>query len=490
MLFVNIFAYFLYIILIIGVILVILSDDGDSGRKLAWILVIAVLPAIGLILYLAFGVNYRGHWYFNKMHIRAVNALEGGIGSEKREAVFGEGDISKVREDFRPLAALLRSGGLTVTSGNDIEIITEGQRKFALLVSDIENAKEYIHVEYFHFGDDRSSTVIKELLMKKAAEGVKVRFLYENIANFPIRSRYYNDMKRAGVEVLKFTNPRAHLLNLVTKLNYRNHRKIVIVDGRVGYTGGMNINDHYFNLWRDTHLRVCGDAVASLQHTFLDSWLTAGGVPDRPIDEFFPLGFPSDNAAHRPDPPIPAIHDVLLQILPDEPDGNWPMIQLSYEWAVNNARKYIYLQTPYFVPPEPILNALKAAALRGVDVRVMVPRNTDNMLLRPANRSYYGECLDAGVRIYLYDKVFIHSKTFVCDDYLSSVGTANLDFRSFNINYEVNTYIYSESAAVANKGIFLHDTASCQELSRWEWNTRPWISRPLERLMRLFSPLL
>lgn len=531
----------LYVLLILSVFTVILVDKGDSGRKFAWLLIIAVLPVVGLALYLMFGINYRHHWIFNRRHQRYRDIFEAGTTPELNRILFGHSNEERIREEFRPLARLLGAENYpSVTSGNDIEIITSGQRKFDLLREDILAAKESIHIEYFHFGNDKGSKAIKRLLMQKAMEGVKVRFLYENIANFPIASAYYNDMRKAGVEVVKFTNPRMHVLDLATKLNYRNHRKIVVIDGKIGYTGGMNINDHYFRQWRDTHMRVTGDAVAVLQYTFLDSWLTGGGTIDKAMIDFYPMAkkpvtesYSSTTGPSHPvtEPTIsvtepvevpemtrglrtvastgsatketgsaagetdfhathPTLKGKLIQIVPDEPDLPLPILQLSYEWALQHAREYIYLQTPYFVPTEPVMDALKTAALCGVDVRLMLPEVADNILMRPANRAYYEEALQAGVRIFLRQGEFIHAKTFVCDDYLSSIGSANLDFRSFAINYEVNSYIYDEETAVMNKGIFMFDIRQCRELTLEEWNRRPWYSRILESLMRLFAPLL
>lgn len=526
----------LYILLILSVFTIILVDRGDSGRKFAWLLVIAVLPVVGLVLYLMFGINYRHHWIFNRRHQRYRDIFEAGTTPELNRILFGHDNESAIREEFRPLAKLLGAESYpSVTSGNDVEIITSGQRKFDLLREDILAAKDSIHIEYFHFGNDKGSKAIKRLLMQKAREGVKVRFLYENIANFPIASAYYNNMRKAGVEVVKFTNPRMHVLDLATKLNYRNHRKIVVIDGKIGYTGGMNINDHYFRQWRDTHMRITGDAVAVLQYTFLDSWLTGGGTIDKEMIEFYPMakktvtepvevtarehkalnsvastgsatretGLATGNAGSatgendlstEQEIDFRATHQTLrnklVQIVPDEPDLPLPILQLSYEWALQHAKKYIYLQTPYFVPTEPVMDALKTAALCGVDVRLMLPEVADNLLMRPANRAYYEEALQAGVRIFLRKGEFIHAKTFVCDDYLSSIGSANLDFRSFAINYEVNSYIYDEETALMNKGIFLYDLHQCRELTLEEWNRRPWYSRLLESLMRLFAPLL
>ncbi|HBH08533.1 MAG TPA: hypothetical protein DDX40_03935 [Rikenellaceae bacterium] len=531
-----------YFLLILSVFTVILVDKGDSGRKFAWLLIIAVLPVVGLVLYFMFGINYRHHWIFNRRHQRYRDIFEAGTTPELNRILFGHDNVSAVKEEFRPLARLLGADSYpSVTSGNDVEIITSGQRKFDLLREDILAAKESIHIEYFHFGNDKGSKEIKRLLMQKAREGIKVRFLYENIANFPIASAYYNNMRKAGVDVVKFTNPRMHVLDFATKLNYRNHRKIVVIDGKIGYTGGMNINDHYFRQWRDTHLRMTGDAVAVLQYTFLDSWLTGGGTIDKPMIDFYPMvkkpapateteasatepktlvaepvevtgcanhiqdnvnsmvGEPcrtAGSATGDADSEIdfhathPILKGKLMQIVPDEPDLPLPILQMSYEWALQHAKKYIYLQTPYFVPTEPVMDALKTAALCGVDVRLMLPEVADNLLMRPANRAYYEEALQAGVRIFLRKGEFIHAKTFVCDDYLSSIGSANLDFRSFAINYEVNAYIYDEQTARMNKGIFMYDLRQCHELTLEEWNARPWYSRILESFMRLFAPLL
>ena len=473
----------LYILLVVTVGIVILIDTGDAAFREAF----------------AREAKRQGKAtkeLFQRMSIDFVRI-------ETHDSV--EEDI---REDFRPLARLMaRENYPAVSSGNDFEIITSGERKFELLSKDILEATESIHIEYFHFGNDESSRKIKDLLMQKAREGIKVRFLYENLANFPISSRYYADMKKAGVEIVKFTNPRMHILDFVNKVNYRNHRKVVVIDGKIGYTGGMNINDHYFKKWRDTHLRITGNAVASLQYTFLDSWLTGQGSIDRPMAEYYPMVTAGQHIAAvttgqhiasvttgQPAAPSKSVHktlrDKLVQLVPDEPDLPYPILQYSYEWAIHHARTYIYFQTPYFVPPEPVLNALKSAAMSGVDVRLMVPEVADNILMRPANRAYYDEILRAGVRLFLKQGEFIHSKTFVCDDYLSSIGSANMDARSFDLNYEINSYIYDEETALLNRRIFMSDLEECRELTLAEWSRRPWYARLIQSVIRLFAPLL
>lgn len=515
----------LFGLLILGIVLVVIADDGDPGRKLAWLLVITFIPVLGIILYLLFGINLRHHWIFDRKHARFRSLFEKEASPRLLQILYGTDTLSEVKEYYRQFSTMLGTmPSCAVTDGNDFELITEGSRKFELLMADLAAAKHSIHMEYFHFGNDDSSKCIKELLMAKAREGVKVRFIHENIANLPISSKYYENMRKAGVEVVKFTNPRQHVLDMATRLNFRDHRKIVIIDGRIGYTGGMNINNHYFKEWRDTHMRITGKAVATLQYLFLDAWLTGGGAIDKPLIEFFPQAqmqegsskgigpdfrqddnmetadnrVTAENAAPAlQDAPehieINAVHPVLknklMQIVPDEPSRVFPILQFSYEWFLLHSKKYIWLQTPYFVPTEPVMHALKAAALCGVDVRLMLPRRADNIFMRPANKAYYSEALDAGVKIFLKNQ-FIHAKTFVCDDYVTSIGTANLDYRSFDIDYEVNSYIYDEETAIYYKRIFQSDLDDCREITKEEWDKRPYYKTLIDNIFRLFAPLL
>ena len=464
-------------LLIGGSFFVIIVDKGDPGRKLAWLLVITFLPVLGLILYLCFGVNFRHHWIFNRRHKRYRDAFLAGTDEHLNRLLFQPCGMDRLPEKYRPLSRLLGSEShLQMTEVDELQIITKGSWKFCLLMEDLRAARESIHMEYFHFGNDAGSRAIKEVLMQKAREGVEVRFINENIANFPISSLYYDDMKKAGVEVQKFTNPRSHLLNLVTLLNYRDHRKIVVIDGRIGYTGGMNINDKYFLHWRDTHLRLTGGAAASLQYLFLDSWLISGGSLKRPVKDYFPA---IERSGGR-----------LVQIVPDSPQAENPILQLGYEWVLHHAKEYIWLQTPYFVPPEPVLDALKTAAIGGTDVRLMLPAVSDNFFMKIANRLYFKELTEAGVKIYLRRGEFMHCKTFVCDDDLCSVGTANLDYRSFDINYEVDAFIFDRDAALECKEIFLKDLEQCDLVTEETIRSGRWHHRIGEGLIGLFAPLL
>lgn len=469
----------LYAILVITTLAVILADSGDYNRKVGWILVIALFPGVGVILYIMFGINQRHHHIFNRRHRRYMDKFSAEADGRLTSLLFSDSFLSEVREDFRPLAKLHAMDKYpAVSGGNSFEIITSGKRKFELLLRDLENARESIHMEYFHFGMDKGSKAVRELLIRKASEGVKVRFLNENIANLPILPYYYNRMRRSGVEVVGFTTPKKHLVNLITRLNYRNHRKIVVIDGRIGYTGGMNINDHYFLKWRDTHLRIEGNAVASLQYIFLDSWLTSGGTIDRKMTEYYPML------------DTPPKEGKLMQVVPDEPDGKWPVLMMSYEWLLANAKDYVYLQTPYFVPPIQLQDAMRSAALRGVDVRLMVPAKPDTFFMGELNRGAYKECLEAGVKIYERGGEFMHCKTIVCDDYLSCIGSANLNSRSFNIDYEVNTYIYDSPTALRCKEIFFEDLSVSREVPLQEVLATPYWKRLLQGFLRLFSSIV
>lgn len=475
----NHIVSFLLLLIIIGSLLVIITDERDSGKKISWILVIVFIPVVGIILYIMFGFDIRRSREYNTRKRDFLKFFHSRSDAGTRQMLFGNYAAKKVRQEYQELITLLsKSNGTSVTDNNSIEIITSGKRKFEALTQDILNAKHHIHVEYFLFKKDKGSKMIKQLLMQKAKEGVKVRFIYENIANINIRPKYYKEMRKAGVEVVSFTDPKFSIFRLSALLNYRNHRKIVVIDGKVGYTGGMNISDDYFIRWRDTHMRITGNAVASLQYSFINTFVNAGGKIEEGLGPYFP------EQEKR------AGNDILMQIVPDEPADRWPILQMGTVWTVEHSRSYIYIQTPYFVPPEPLLMALKTAALKGTDVRLMLPQKPDSIYMGPANRAYYKECLEAGIRIYEWTGTFIHSKTIVSDDYLSVIGSANMDFRSLEINYEVNSFIYSKDIALANKAIFFKDMEKCREVTLRQWNQRPWYSKMGQHIMQLFAPLL
>lgn len=438
------------------------------------IIILLTLFGVAVLLWLVFGINWRSSRNYERKHHRLHARMQAEATEALQRLLFSNSLTMRIEQRFRPLAMLLAKDGRPSVAASEVEIITSGRRKHDLLIGDILNAKESIHMEYFHFGIDKSSRQIRRMLMAKARQGVKVRFINENIANWPIPNIYFNSMRKAGVEVVNFSRSWS-LLRFLMTLSYRDHRKIVVIDNRIGYTGGMNINDHYFYQWRDTHLRLTGEAVASLQYAFLDTWLAAGGQLNSAVNSFF---------FHLDKPSCGQSLGTLTQVTPDDPTSPEPVLLTAYEWILNHAQKYVWFQSPYIAPPPSLISAMRNAAQRGVDVRVMVPEHCDTAIMRPINKSYYAELTEAGVQLHVRSGEFIHSKTIVCDDYLSCVGSANLDYRSFGIDYEINTFFYNREVALRQKQLFENDLPICRLVVAAEARPTPW-----QRLMRHLAPI-
>ena len=443
-------------------------------NKIVWI--VLILAGVALLFWLVFGINWRSKQNYDRKHHLLRSRMQAEDTEELRRLLFSNGLTMRVEQRFQPLTMLLARGGRPSVSLSTPQIITSGKDKYNMLMSDLICAKESIHMEYFHFGIDKSSRKIRQVLMEKARQGVKVRFINENIANWPIPNCYFRSMRKAGVEVVNFSDSRFSLLRFLMTLSYRDHRKIVVIDNRIGYTGGMNINDHYFYQWRDTHLRLTGEAVASLQYAFLDTWLASGGQLHSAVNSFF---------FHLDKPSCGQSLGTLTQITPDDPTSPEPVLLTAYEWILNHAQKYVWFQSPYIAPPPSLISAMRNAAQRGVDVRVMVPEHCDTAIMRPINKSYYAELTEAGVQLHVRSGEFMHSKTIVCDDYLSCVGSANLDYRSFGIDYEINTFFYDRAVALRQKQIFENDLPICRLVIAAEAHPTPW-----QRLMRHLAPIV
>lgn len=473
----------LAVLALLGILQVLLGGNS-SDVKLFWVILILLLPVAGLVIYCLCGIDYRNPVARRRLHGKAMERLKQEITPEQAEAWFSDRDMEQVPGQYKPLAQLLLScgEGNKVYAGNSFEIITSGLRKRELILEDIRKAKRFIHLEYFRFGDDKAGREVRDLLYQKVAEGVEVCFLNNNMIGRFIPRSYFRDMRRHGMNVVPYTHIRMGLRQWLMRINCQNHRKIMVIDGQVAYVGGMNLNDHYFYQWRDTHLHITGPIVARLEASFMDSWIGSGGSFRHPLSQYISDAYPQEKAP---------LKDKLLQEVVSAPEYPMRTAQLAFEWILNNARRYVYIQTPYWVPPESILDAMKSAALRGVDVQLMLPREVDTPFMGPANRSYYAECLRAGIRIYERGGEFIHAKTLVVDDGLTVVGGSNLDFRSFDINSENDTFIYDEETALVNKEIFLKEKAFCQELDLAAWNaSRSAWQRLQSGFMRLFSPLL
>ncbi len=466
--------YGVYLLTVISTILIIVMENRNPTKTLAWILVLFFLPAVGLVFYFLFGRNNRNERIVHVDVGEFTREIFSGLFDKEHEFEIID-NKSKVKSKYHNLVNLLENNHDSIVwYGSEVEVITSGKRKFEILLHDLENAEHHIHMEYFKFSDDQVGDRVKEILMRKAREGVEVRFIYENVGNIGTLPRYYYQMREAGVQVLPFST--AKLPWVRRSLNYRNHRKVVVIDGKVGYMGGMNIGTEYANVWRDTHLRIQGQGVYGLQFSFLYEWYSSAGKRVDGYVNYFPE---CTNYSEN-----------LIQIDPESPAAMFPYLLFAVNEIVNSAKEYIYIQTPYYMPSESLLQALQAAALKGVDVRLMVPKKADFFFMDYASQSYYTDSLKAGIRIYEYQHVFLHAKTIVSDDYLSFIGSANMNLRSLELSYEINSYIYDEKIASCNKAIFEEDMKNCEEIIWEKWIKRPWWRKLLESVFRLFSPLM
>ena len=462
----NSIIYLVYIILIAGTVTVVISENRNPIRTLAWMLVLIYVPIIGFVLYYLFGQDTRHMRQLSEKKFKNIQGLSFKNLESNRNI--------KILPEYANLVKMLENSNLSpVLQGSRVEIITEGHRMFDVLLRDIAKAKHHIHIEFFIFKNDWTGRTVKDMLMKKASEGVEVRFIYDNIANWMVPGWFYYEMKKSGVQVTSLM--KARFPKVFNKINYRNHRKVVVVDGETAYIGGMNISNNYSSNenWRDTHLRIKGQGALGLQASFLIDWYSSG--------ELF-----LDDKMYFPE--VKNYTQNLMQIATGGPYSIYHNLLQATVNVIIGAKKYLYLQTPYFLPNDILFQALQMACLSGVDVRLMVSRKSDSLYVDPAAHSYYEELLAAGMKIYEMREKFVHAKTIVADDMISVIGSANLDFRSFETNFEINCYIYDPNTARQNKEIFIKDVELCQEIDYEEWQSRPRWKRFLESSMRLFAP--
>ncbi|ARK21410.1 cardiolipin synthase [Sporosarcina ureae] len=460
----------------------IFLERRDPTSTWAWLLVLFFIPILGFVIYLLLGRQLRQKHLFrwegrNKIGIeKLINYQLEAIENETFE--FLKTDT----EEYGDMIYLhLRNNHSVLTQDNDMQIFTDGQEKFEALLEDLEHARDHIHIQYYIFRLDGIGKRIEELLIRKAKSGVKVRMLFDDIGSRGLHVRHFRELITSGGEVAAFFPALLPLIN--PRLNYRNHRKIVIIDGRIGYIGGFNVGDEYlglskkFGYWRDTHLRIEGSAVHPLQTRFILDWNQASPRTNIQYDERF---FPA----------IPRKGTVGMQIVSSGPDSEWEDIKDGYLKMIFLAKDYIYIQTPYFIPDTSMLDALRIACLSGVDVRIMIPNKPDHMFVYWATYSNIGLLLKAGARVYIYENGFIHAKQIVVDDQVSSVGTANIDVRSFRLNFEVNAFIYDREKSHELAEIFEEDIQNSTELTLDAYLERERLIKVKESISRLLSPIL
>ena len=463
-----------YVITIVGTIGVVIGENRNPVKSLAWVTVLLLLPALGLVLYLFFGRSLKNvHIISRKDKRKLQNITDPAVNDLKLE------EQSLATQKLLRLTKSLAQ--VPYYTGNHIEIFTSGKEKFDALKRDIENAESYIHLQYYIFENDTIGRELRELMVAKAKQGVEVRVIYDHVGSFTINAAFFQRMRREGVDAHAFL--RITFTQLANRLNWRNHRKLVVIDGRVGYIGGMNIADRYVTgtrtnaPWRDTHLRVEGPAVAGLYYSFAVDWsFMKRGLLLHPIP------------ANQPETPAPGSDTV--QVLQSGPTGKWSNISFLFIKAISTAQKCVYIQTPYFLPSDALLKALQASALSGVDVRLMLPRHTDSRLLKLAAGSYLKECILSGIKVYFYEPTMMHAKCVIVDDEFTTTGSTNFDFRSFEHNFECNVLVYSREFNQRMKDIFLDDQSQSTRIYLAQWRRRPLYIKALESIVRLLSPIL
>ena len=462
-----------YVVVIIMVMVRVLMDNRQPAKTMAWMLVLTFIPMLGIILYFFFGQTTRKErkiWQHSMDQLTKHSMLE-----------FVEQKRLHLPNEYRELINLFMNQNWVLPfKNNETEIYTSGYEFFPSLLMEIGKAEHHIHLDTFIIASDSLGQIVADALIDKARQGVEVRVIYDDVGSWKTKNRFFDRMRAEGIEVYAFMPVRFPVFT--SKVNYRNHRKICVIDGEVGFIGGMNVAKRYIKgikklAWRDTHVKITGAAVYGLQRAFLVDWFF---VSRKLITDhvYYPVSKVAEN-------------DSLIQIVTSSPTSLWPEIEQGYVRVLASAKRYVYMETPYFLPTDPILFAMRTAALSGVDVRLMIPYETDTKIVEWASRTYVLATVKAGVKVYLYKAGFNHSKLLVADDSIATIGSTNVDFRSFENDFEANAFFYDKKIALEVKDIFLKDQEECVSLEDVRNLThRSFLQRLWESIIRLLSPLL
>lgn len=463
-------------------IVIVFFERRDPKTVWAWLLVLYFIPILGIFLYFIIGYDFHKRQMFRTKEIEDAmySAVRGQEESIFRDE-FAPGD-PRLRKFSDTVLMNLEAADAVYTADNDVEIYTDGKEKFRALYQEMEQAEKFIHIQYYIIRNDELWQPFEELLARKVKEGVEVRLLYDSMGCRKMRRSDWKRIRSLGIQVGEFFP--ALLGSLQLRINYRNHRKIVVIDGRTAFVGGFNIGREYlgldpkFGYWRDTHLRIRGSAVLALHIRFILDWNYATKENLFARDSYF---------TYRPEEKP---GNEAIQIISSGSDSRWQNIRNVYLKMISKARKSIRIQTPYFIPDSAVLDALRIAAMSGVDVQVMIPCKPDHPFVYWATYSYIGDLLAAGVKCYTYDNGFLHAKGMVVDGLVSCYGTANMDIRSFRLNFEVNAVIYSARVARRMEEIFREDLKVCTQVTEYLYGRRSYLVRIKEQFSRLFSPVL
>ena len=475
MIYANWIFLLLYVFILVTTVLTVLLDNKQPAKTVTWILVLLFIPVAGFVIYFFFGQNTR------KMRLIGRRSLDQ-ITRRSMLEFAGQKDLH-LPERYKTLINMFANSGTALPfKDNDIDIYTDGYEYFLSLLCEIGRARHHIHVDVYIINDDPLGRLVADALIDKARQGVEVRFIYDDVGCWDVPDSFFERMQDNGIDVYPFMPVKFPAFT--SKVNYRNHRKLCVIDGVVAFVGGMNIALRYVKgktpdrSWRDTHLRVRGGVVYAVQCAFLLDWYFVARIliSDR---KYYPDSYKSAGTG------------CLAQVVTSSPVAPWPDIMQGYVRIFLEAKHYVYMESPYFLPTEPVVLAMRNAAVAGVDVRLIIPKHSDSRVMEWASMPYVVEAVGAGVEVFLYKPGFNHSKLLVCDDYLCTCGSTNIDFRSFENNFESNLFMYGEDVARRMKQVFMDDLQQCEQFDRTAYSARrPFLRRLAESLVRLVSPLL
>jgi len=472
---ISIYAFVIYLII------KTLLQNRNPVSTLSWVMVLILIPFLGIILYLLFGQRVTRRWIFRKLHFKELQQMNQIVNSQINHIQSSTAIDDSYLLEFRKLITLLlRKNKSFISSNNHISIFHNGNDLYEEIYKDLEAATQFIHMQYYIFEDGMVADRIKDILIKKSQAGLNVILILDGIG-----SRKYSDasilaLKENGVEVLIFRP--VHFPTLTNKINHRNHRKIILIDGKMVYSGGINISDKYLisyqekGFWRDTHLKIEGESVKMFQAIFLmDRYMISKHI-FKDLESFFP-----DTQERK---------GAYVQIATNSPESDAANVLNAYFTAITTAKRSIKLVSPYFIPEDTLLMALKNAALGGVDIEIILPGITDSTFVQMSARSYVEQLLHDGIKVYFYQKGFIHAKILLVDEMFSMVGTANFDYRSLAHNFEVNTLIYDQAINADLEKQFEKDKQDADLIVLSQWRKRPIKNKLFESVARLTAPLM
>lgn len=460
-------------------LIIVFREPRDIASTYAWLLILVFVPIVGLIAYAFVGRRLPKSKLFE---IQDQEQLQLDERLQNQGELIDSDELKHISDSERgTIQYFEKSSQAFITDDNSLLIFTDGKILFNQIFKDIEKAKKYIHIEFYTIYDDVLGNKLLNLLIKKAKEGVKVRILYDSWGSMGVRPKFYDPLRAVGGEAYPFLQTRTAWTDF--RMNFRDHRKIIVIDGKTAYTGGFNVGDQYiglkekFGYWRDTHIRVIGTAIYALQSRFILDWnVTVRTEPLNVNERFFPV---QKNIGHT-----------KMQIITSGPDTDIQQIKMGYLRLINSAHRKLWIQSPYLIPDDSILDALKLAARSGVDVRIMIPCKPDHAFVYRATEYYAKYLSKYGIKIYKYKNGFLHAKTVIVDDKMCSIGSANFDFRSFKLNFEVNAFIFDKYETNKLSEIFKNDmNNSCLFTYEMFKQQSVWIKFK-QSISRLLSPIL